>query len=200
MVCFPDDDCWYPPETLARVQRRFEAEPGLDGLTGITTDGAGHRTSARWQRRAGPIDRFNVWTCAISCTIFLRRQMVERAGTFDPRLGPGGDPGRESGDETDYLLQVLARGGRLVFDPGLEVFHLDPVQQIDAAALDRIARYAGGAGLVLRKHDFPLWFVAYFCARPLGGSMVAALRGQPTRARYHLRVLSGRLQGWRAGT
>jgi hypothetical protein len=50
-------------------------------------------------------------------------------------------------------------------------------------------------GAVLRKHSYPMWFRAYACARPLGGSMLWLLRGRRQRAMFHWSVLQGRVHG-----
>ena len=89
IVCFPDDDCWYQPDVIEYVARRFKAEPALHGLTGCSVDAAGAPSQGRWATEQRVVDRYNVWTCATSYTIFLRTDAVRAAGAFDELLGVG---------------------------------------------------------------------------------------------------------------
>jgi len=38
IICFPDDDCWYPPNLLIEVDRRMRENPLIAGFTGRCTD------------------------------------------------------------------------------------------------------------------------------------------------------------------
>jgi hypothetical protein len=51
---------------------------------------------------------------------------------------------------------------------------------------------------VLRKHRYPLWYVAYQWARSLGGAALCLARGQVRTARYHFATFCGRVYGWLA--
>ncbi len=46
-------------------------------------------------------------------------------------------------------------------------------------------RYGMGMGRVLRKHNYALPLVTHHLARPAGGALLALLRGNLDRARYH---------------
>lgn len=124
-VAFPDDDCWYEPEALARTRSALEAEPDLDGVV------------ARWVE-ATPADTGNVsrmltldaWRRfrggdASSIALFLRRRAVVQLGGFDPRVGVGRWYG--AGEETDLLLRMLAAGARIRTVPNARVRHRAPV-------------------------------------------------------------------------
>src|SRR5581483_6057548 len=86
VVAFPDDDCAYPDDLLERVARRLAAEPSLDGVTGRAEDAGGAR-SPSWPLAPAPLTLDNVWNRANSHTLFLRRAVVERTGSFDEALG-----------------------------------------------------------------------------------------------------------------
>ena len=53
LFAFPDDDCWYPPDLLARADEVLRVRPDLDGLTGCSVDGArgDQQRAIRWLRR-----------------------------------------------------------------------------------------------------------------------------------------------------
>lgn len=135
-----------------------------------------------------------MWHCAISFTIFLRREVVDVVGMFDEQLGPGAVTGRWSADETDYLLRALRHGLTLRYEPSLTVYHEEPALRGEPAT--RALRYGAGAGAVLRKHRYPFWFAALFIVRPLAAAALAAAHGQGRKAAFHVNGFRGRLAGW----
>src|SRR5436190_5169595 len=117
VIAFPDDDCVYPPDLLERVAARLA---NLDGVTG---------REPWWTTPAATLTRDNLWNRAISFTIFLRRQLVERVGAFDERLGLPSS----SAEEIDYLIRALDTGARVAYDPTLVVMH--PQKLVELAAV-----------------------------------------------------------------
>ena len=169
VVAFPDDDCVYPPDLLARVAARLER---LDGVTG---------REPWWTTAAATLTRDNLWNRAISFTIFLRREVVERVGLFDERLGLPSS----SAEEIDYLIRALDAGARIEYDPSIVVEH--PRKHGDVAVRD-----GRSVGYLLRKHRYGPGMVARMLIRP-----TAAIVLHPTRARFHAETLRGRVSGYR---
>ncbi len=99
VVGFPDDDCTFPADLLERVAAQL-ADRRIDGVTGRAP------TPATWKRDAAMLTRDNLWNRAISFTIFLRRDLVERVGAFDESLGLPSS----SGEEIDYLIRAIDSG------------------------------------------------------------------------------------------
>jgi GT2 family glycosyltransferase len=199
VVTFADDDCWYAPDLLERVVSALEARPEDDGISVALLDEGGAPSSGRWDTAPGAIDRRNVWRRATSCTIFLRRRVVEAVGFFDEELGAGSGTEFGSGEETDYLLRALELGLRFWYDPSLAVFHPQSRLRHDTATIAAGRGYGMGMGRVLRKHRYSLWFAAYHCGRALGGSILSWCRKDPGAARFHWAVARGRASGWRRG-
>jgi glycosyltransferase involved in cell wall biosynthesis len=196
IVAFADDDCWYPLDLLARVGALLDANRSWDGVTGSVIDASGLPSSARWSKRAGAIDRSNVWTRGVSITVFLRRGAVERTGDFDETLGVGAGTAWGSGEETDYLLRALERGCRLQYEPTLKVFHPQTRSEFTDESIAAGRSYGLGMGHVIRKHAYPWWFGAYHVARAAGGAVLALAHGHAAEARFHLGVARGRASGW----
>jgi len=196
IVAFPDDDCWYPPDLLRRVFRFFQEHPDTDGLTGCSVDESGELSNGRWDTSVGVLDRFNVWRRGISFSIFLKTQVVREIANFDETLGAGARTRWGSGEETDYLLRALKAGFRLYYDPSFAVYHPRSMERYDESDLKKALRYGCGMGRVLRKHRYPLWFVAYYWLRPLGGAILALGKGNIGKARYYWATLKGRFFGW----
>ncbi|MDR7550785.1 MAG: glycosyltransferase family A protein [Armatimonadota bacterium] len=195
IIAFPDDDCWYSPSVLEQVARYLSRRPECDGVTGRTASALGQPTSGRWSRRAGRITRYNCWWRGVSCSLFLRRHVVEGVGPFDESLGVGAGTPWGSAEEIDYVLRALKAGFRLHYDPTIVVNHENPVGHYDAGAVRRAYHYGMGIGRVLRLHRFPIWFALYQCSRPLGGSVFSHLMGRSDRAGYYWAGFRGRVRG-----
>lgn len=189
IVAFPDDDCVYPSGLLPRVAERFAEHPALDGLTGRAEDATG-RASASWETDPAVLTDRNLWNRAISFTIFLRREAVERVGAFDERLGLGSGEPWSSGEEIDYLVRAVRTGSRIEYDPTLVVLH-------DVRADDARIGYRDGAsiGYLLRKHGYRARTIGRMLVRPAGGAVTELLRRDASRSRFHAATLRGRLRG-----
>jgi glycosyltransferase involved in cell wall biosynthesis len=195
VVAFPDDDCAYPDDLLARVGRLLAARTDLDGVTGRTADAAGH-SSGRFGTHAAPIERDAIWHAGNSASTFLRRALVELVGPFDERLGLGPGSTWASGEEIDYLVRAIDLGARLEYDPSLVVLH--ELRRLDPEVLRAVGRRDGGSvGYILRKHHYPQRVVARMLVRPVGGIAVSLARGDVARARFHAATLRGRIAGLR---
>ena len=197
VVAFPDDDCVYAAELLARVAERFAADPGLDGLCGRPADVDG-RARGQWPSRPQRIRPETVFHTAISHTIFLRRSVVERVGEFDERLGLGSGTPWSSGEEIDFLVRALRAGARIEYDPFVVITHrVKTPSPEDLIGLGR--RDGGSLGYLLAANRYPAGTVIRLLVRPLLASVAFAVLLDGTRARFHLATLGGRLRGLLAG-
>ena len=197
VVAFPDDDCLYAPDLLARVAERFAADPGLDSLAGrpVAADG---RMAGRWPPPAQRIRPETVFHTAISHTIFLRLSVVGRVGGFDERLGLGSGTPWSSGEEIDFLVRALHARARIEYDPSLVVTH--PVKAASPDELVALGRRDGGSlGYVLAANRYPAGTILRLLVRPLVASVAFAVLLDRTRARFQLATLGGRLRGLVAG-
>ncbi|MBZ5641218.1 MAG: glycosyltransferase [Acidobacteriia bacterium] len=196
IAAFPDDDCWYPPDSLQEVARLFVENPAWDGLVGKAIDNI-HPDAYRWfPNENGWINRTNVWRQALSITMFLRKSVVQGTGCFDETLGAGSGQGRLSAEETDYLIRSLESGFRIQYTPDVRIFHPSPHSTYDRNLIRKGYGYSVGFGYVLRKHKYPLPFVAYSWLRALGGALVSLVTLNFPKSRYHFTVLKGRILGW----
>lgn len=194
VACFPDDDCWYAPDFLERVADLMDKHPEIDGFAGRVLD-ENMRDFSRFETSAGAVRWFNVWRRASAPSIFLRKETARVLGGFDETLGPNSGTAWGGAEDIDYALRAVRHGFHLYYDPSLVVFHPAP----SAAGADMARRaydYGAGIGQVWQKCDFPLWFVAYQLARPLGGAVLALATGQPDLARSRQSAFRGRLRGW----
>jgi glycosyltransferase involved in cell wall biosynthesis len=196
VVAFPDDDCWYAPDTLEKIALLFQGNPKWDGLTGRAVDDSRPGTYNWFPEKGGPVDKKNVWRQGISITIFLREGVSRAIGSFDESLGAGSQYGYCSGEETDYLIRAVESGFRIYYRPDLRIFHPDPASTYDSALIKKSYGYSIGFGHVLKKYNYPVHFVFYQWLRALGGAVFSLLTLNIPKSRYHFAVLKGRVLGW----
>ena len=196
LVAFPDDDCWYKPDVLEFVARQFLADPELRGLTGRSVDGNGVASQGRWSDQILTVDRYNVWKCATSYTIFLRAEAVIRAGQFNEALGVGAGTRWGAGEEVNFLLRVIQAPMYVRYDPNLRICHPEPLMVMDDKAFSRARLYNRGFGRVLGLSGYPFYFVFYLIFRSVAGGMLSALRMDFKRAKYYWIAASQRFLGW----
>jgi len=196
IFAFPDDDCKYPPHLLERIAEYFRKEKETDGLTGRGQDPECRTPTSVWSGNAGLVRRLDIWQKGISFTIFLRKTVIEQVGGFDETLGIGAGTPWGSGEETDYLLRAIEKRSKIFYDPGLIVYHPEPIPVYTEKAIERACKYGKGMGKVCRKHHFPFWFMAYILIRSLFAAFFSLLRLKLLKTRFHFALFRSRLIGW----
>lgn len=196
LVGFPDDDCRYPPDLLADLVARFDAQPTWGGITVRCLDDEGRPSAAKWDAKPGRLTKLNAGFRGVSTSMFFRRSAIDRIGPFDARFSIGGGATLGHGD-ADYLLRAVAAGVHVHYAPELHVLHpqlfdLDPSSP---RALSKRAAYGFGFGALMRAHRLPAWYAAGAVAAPLARAAAAALRGRALDARGEWATASGRARG-----
>ncbi|MFD0697833.1 glycosyltransferase family 2 protein [Paenibacillus sp. GCM10027628] len=196
IVAFPDDDCKYPPILLEQILELSRKNSEYAGFTGQTLNDDFLPSHGKFDSSPGQLNKLNVWKRAISITIFLKREVIEKVGAFDETLGVGANTPWGSGEETDFLIRALNSGYKLFYDPQIIVLHPIAITEYNKAAFQRSYKYNSGMGRVLRKHNYPIWYVMYLFARPIAGMALAILKGNVKKLPYNWNMLRGRIKGW----
>jgi glycosyltransferase involved in cell wall biosynthesis len=194
IVAIPDDDCWYPQQLLSEVTAWFASHHEFGILNGVMRSAENNLVGPKWPATARNCTRADVWRCAISCAIFMRRSVCDAVGGFNESIGIGAASNYQSGEETDYVLHALERGFQMWYEPSLTVHHL-PLHSIDRVRKTSY-RFALGAGYVLRVHDYPIHLVAGLVMRSFGGAAVSLFSGEIARAHAYLLRGTGQLVGY----
>ena len=197
IVGFPDDDCWYSRDTLKQVNNFF-LQSDSDIVSGQPVDSNGIPLVRSFLKNDTMVNLDNVWNAGISCTIFFKRQVIEKVGAFDEMLGVGSGTVYGSGEETDYLIRALKRNFKMRYVSKLIISHPRKTAAGNKNDLSRALLYGGGMGYVLKKHHYDKKSQLLCMIRPLGGSVLAFMKLDFYLAKYRMNTLRGRIRGLRA--
>jgi glycosyltransferase involved in cell wall biosynthesis len=187
IVAFPDDDCWYPSNLLDRVDHWFKANSRYAVLAVGALDNDGVSSGNRWPQDACDISSFNALRTTFCSSLFISAVKRSRAVRFDARLFPG--------EETDFILRLLATGLRGRFDRELHIHHPRRDMLSGTVSRQRAKKYGAAMGILVRRHSlFPLWcgLLIYDLSRAL----LVSVRGQFVDARYCMAHTSGLFRGF----
>ena len=186
-IVFPDDDCWYAPDTLDQVVAAFQRHPDAGAVLGYWTPSPQVPPPGNTEQ---PLSAAALFSQGGTCVQFFRAEAVKGL-EFDPQLGPGTGLPYGCGEDTDYLLEARKRAP-VWRCPAIRVFHPSPDTQTPSDA--KITSYAAGRMFLLKKHAFPLWFRMANVLFPLAMLPLDALRKGRKAARYRWRMFKER---WR---
>lgn len=195
IVAFPDDDAWYQPDTLERVAKILSGG-SWDGVSFRVTDEYGAPSAGGWMSQGSfEMSRRAIWHTAVSCSFFVKRGAIGNV-RFDETLGAGGGTRFGSGEETDFILRLLASGAKILYDGSQIIGH---PRFAGVYTMRRGWHYGNGCGRVLRKHAFGFprlfWMASAQCARALQSIALFKFR----KASFHLAMAAGRIAGYFAG-
>jgi glycosyltransferase involved in cell wall biosynthesis len=172
IIAFPDDDCWYSPGLLPKIDRWFRDHPKYSIFAVGAVDEEGTPSGNRWLQSSCDLLPINIFRTTFCSSLFLRWGAI---------CGNGFDEEIDRGEETDLVLRILGFGLRGRFDRAWHIGHPRRDMLSGGIAKERADSYGRGMGYVLRKHSlFSLWvvLVGYDFLRGL----VVTLSGQRSAA------------------
>lgn len=195
-LMFPDDDSWYPPNTVARFFELLETVPA-DLYSGRGCDVAGKSIMVPFPEQSLRIDEDNLWTTAIEWMFVIRRNAFLEIGGFDEALGVGAGTPYGAYEICDLMLRSLRAGQKGYYDPDFNGHHdFFPESLETDESIAKMRRYSGGLGYLIRKHRFGFAKTLSLIKRPIGGSVIFLLAGRWQRARRSRNMLLGVWTGW----
>lgn len=167
LVAFPDDDCWYEPETLERVIEAMSADGAPDGLLirWVEQDPRGGRPERVLDARRWRSFR-EVHASAI--TQFFRTELIRSLGGFDPDLGLHAWFG--GAEETDLMFRVLGSGAVVRYSPHPLVhhpFHTVLIAPDWRSACRKARKRSRGTGALYAKHRLSPFVIVRGFVSPL---------------------------------
>lgn len=186
-VSFPDDDCWYHPDTLSLVLEQLSMHDGVL-IKATNEDGIPLALFPSLTKRATIYDHCG----ACSICIFLH---YDKSIKFDENIGVGSPYGLASGEETDYLINYFKIHPDVIYCHNIVIHHPLGKTTFFKDDLDKSYKYARGNGYVMKKHHYPIFMVCRALIRPFGGIIINLLRGNLLLARRSYLLLKGRIEG-----
>lgn len=177
IIGYPDDDCWYDEDVIARMLASFETDTSLDGLIARWVEWDKNFTEHTLKRDHWR--QFRTGISGFSSCLFARRELVHKTGGFDESLGVPLWIG--AGEEIDFTMRCLDQGARMVYTPGVCIHH--PVKTIyDGHVMEmmgRVRQRSRGTGTLYCKHQLGWYVVGRGLVAPLVKALVPpySLRG-----------------------
>lgn len=185
LVCFPDDDCWYPENSIEIIVETFNNEK-YDGIIGRAFDPQENKDFGFTQFKNDLLVNKSNAHKFLMISMFFKVKIFRNSNIkFDSQLGVGAKYG--CGEETDLLFNILDNNHKIWYDNNLKVYHLNYEMQIE-----QLLSYSYGQGALLKKIIFKYKAIRVFFAiilRPLFGAIyfTLLLRFQNSK-RYLLRL------------
>nr|WP_316655605.1 glycosyltransferase [uncultured Gellertiella sp.] len=197
-LMFPDDDAWYPPGMVAKVFDLIRSVPA-DFYSGRGCDTGGRSIMVPFPERPLFIDEDTLWTTAIEWLFVIRTAAFNAIGGFDPDLGVGAGTPYGAYEICDLMLRSLRADQRGYYDPNFNGHHDFSAEDLETdASIEKMLKYSGGLGYLIRKHRFGFFKTFSLIKRPLAGSVIFFVTGRFQRARRSRTMLRGVWTGWRA--
>ena len=167
LIAFPDDNCWYTPDVLARVTDMFKADRRLGlwfcGFGSEPRSASGHSIEGRDARAKDVVRK------VASITMVIRGDVAAEVGLFDETLGLGTqDPG---GEDLDYALRGF------LASPMTRMSDVPLIGHRDRRPAPRASHY-GGNLVALAKHADRSAGISVALMRKLAVGCLLVLRGE----------------------
>lgn len=194
IIGFPDDDCVYEDNTLENVIKFFKENEDYRIYSCKTMDQNKVDAFKAMYNGTCEINSLNVLDTITSITFFINFK-DDSYTKFDEKLGVGGIFG--SGEEIDYILDLLSRGykGRYFGDD--IIYHPAKKHSKSKEKYKRDYNYGRGFGalckkqIVYRKDYKFIKVMSSKLVRNVGGFILSSNRD------YHSATIKGRLNGFR---
>lgn len=167
LILFTDDDCRPRTDWIEQAVAAARAHPRaiLQGRTVPDPDESAALHGAPWAHTVH-VRPPTAW--AETCNIAYPREILERAGGFDPQL--------RVGEDTDLALRAQKEGANLIAAPGMLVYHAVEERGLPAT-LRSLARWRDMAGLVKRHPELRRHICGRFFWKSEHAALVASLVG-----------------------
>lgn len=192
---FPDDDCIYPPDFLAKVSQFFNRDSAWGGLVINVLDLESDKEAMLSSPESpGVVDYDKGWIVGMTAALFFRGEFAFLV-QFDEDMGPGTPWG--GAEDVDYLYSCLDAGAKTYFDPEIIIRHPTPTKIYSIPqSIQREYNHGRGAGFLMRKCKLPLSKVLWRVTGPLIYTPLFIFQGRVREAVCFPGISLGRAQGY----
>ncbi|MDR1773787.1 MAG: glycosyltransferase family 2 protein [Clostridioides sp.] len=193
IVAFPDDDCEYDVDTLKKVVDFLSENKEYNFYSCNCKDKNLIDSFVKMRESDTDINSGNIFSTVLSITIFIKFQ-DRKYLKFDEMLGVGTEYG--SGEEVDYMLELLSRGYKGRYFAQDVIFHPAKKHSKSKEKYKRDYSYGKGFGALCKKEivyrkniKFSKHFL-YKITRNIGAIVLNKDRD------YHTASIKGRMAGF----
>ncbi|WP_373032449.1 glycosyltransferase family 2 protein [Sulfurovum sp.] len=161
IVCFPDDDCTYYPDTLVNVMNYFKTNESVDCLLGQIVDADNKKIIRDWPEKEIRVGEHNFFMLYSQITVFTKCMDVR----FDENFGVGVKYGAY--EDADYVFNLLKSSKLFMYTPTIKVWH--PELNVKVMNLQKIKNYSMGFGAFCKKHLS--WKIGFLFFQAIGFHM-----------------------------
>lgn len=160
LLVFTDDDCQLSEDYFNDLLRWDAADTDLvlrggrvelGDPTDLTLSIKTSREVRRWYRRMNSARHENLAATIVGCNLALRREVAERIGPFDERLGPGVDI--PAAEDTDWIYRAYLADIVIEYVPDMVIYHHHG-RKLQSEGDKLFANYALGNGALYAKYLF----------------------------------------------
>jgi glycosyltransferase involved in cell wall biosynthesis len=119
---FPDDDCWYPDDAIAKLLQLVKREEA-EGVFINWSDPLPVIPMKMFSFESGIMKLDEAFTLASCICIFFKAETFRQVNGFNEKMGLGTDTLVKAGEEQDLMLKVISQGGRIYKEPAILVYH-----------------------------------------------------------------------------
>jgi glycosyltransferase involved in cell wall biosynthesis len=194
VIGFPDDDCTYEYDTLEKIIAFFKNNPDYKLYSCKTMDENKIDYFKKMHDSVCEINSNNILDTITSITFFVNFKN-EKYIRFDEKLGVGGKFG--SGEEIDYVLDLINRGYKGRYFPNDIIYHPAKKHSKSVEKYNRDYNYGRGFGALCKKeiiHRKNYSFIKVMgkkIIRNIGGIVLNKDRD------YHKATIKGRIEGFK---
>ena len=199
ILAFPDDDCFFSPNVVEKVLDIFLKKPHIVGVSGSWRDSITGDVVLGGSKNKY-VNIFNVWTSVTNITIFLKSNVVKMLGGYNESFGLGSKI-FEGGEETDFILNIIENGNKILYEPDLVIYH-----QRSNYALTNIEKQLGyeeSWGALFRKWakskiigNRIIVASIILILKTYLGAIYYVLRGEIKYAKHYILKNKARYAGW----
>ena len=184
IIAFLDDDCIVDPGWLSCLVHEFRSDPVLSGIGGRVElfDERDKPVTLMTSMERRLFSSGQLFSFMHGCNMAFDRNVFQKIGGFDVRLGPGTKIA--AAEDADLIYRVYKSGFRMLYCPDLCVYH-NHGRRLDSQVASLLKGYTRGRGAFYFKHivkgDAGVLKIAYWQLSALINTVIRSSNGEKTR-------------------
>jgi glycosyltransferase involved in cell wall biosynthesis len=186
VVCFPDDDCWFDPDSFFKVVTHFEKNQ-TDLLIVKWKQHPGFPSTSQKLHKKAIYSFRSVGYATI--VLFFRKEVLIALGGFTETIGIGQYIG--GGEDSELTFRAVRNHLNIYYDASIYVNH--KYAPINTRSQSIIRTRQRAMGMIYAQYDIPYHIIARGLASPL---LKMVIPGNIKRSSEYYNMFLGRWEGF----